>query len=341
MKNLLQLSRRTMLLGATAVALLAGVAAPLAAEEIKPAIVFDMGGKFDKSFNEGVHDGAMAFQKASGTEVREFEPQNDTQREQALRNFARRGQNPIVAVGFNQTSAVKAVAAEFPQIHFVIIDAVVDAPNVQSVLFREEQGSYLAGMLAALRSATGKVGFVGGMDVPLIRKFACGYVQGARAANPRIEVLQNMTGSTPTAWNDPVRGAELTRSQIERGADVVFQAAGATGIGVLQAAADAGKYGIGVDSNQNALHPGHVLTSMVKRVDVATRTAFEAARDGKWTAGTHVLGLEDDGVALAFDANNEKIVTAEMRQRIDQARADIIAGKVTIHDYMTDNSCPN
>ncbi|APT56230.1 BMP family ABC transporter substrate-binding protein [Roseomonas gilardii] len=317
------------------------LAAPASAEEIKPAVVFDMGGKFDKSFNEAVHNGAQTFTKATGIEVREFEPQNDTQREQALRNLARRGQTPIVAVGFNQASALKVVAAEFPKLHFIILDTVVEAPNVQSVVFREEQGSYLAGMLAALRSGTGKIGFVGGMDIPLIRKFACGYVQGAKAAKPGIEVLQNMTGSTPTAWNDPVRGAELTRSQIERGADVIFQAAGATGIGVLQAASDAGKYGIGVDSNQNHLHPGHVLTSMVKRLDVAVQKAFQDAREGRFAAGTHVLGLEDDGVSLAFDENNAKIVTDEMRAKVDQARQDIIAGKVKVHDYMTSNSCPN
>ena len=311
------------------------------AAEITPAIVFDMGGKFDKSFNEGVHDGAEAFTKATSIAVREFEPQNDTQREQALRNFARRGQSPIIAVGFNQASAVKTVAAEFPALRFVIIDSVAEAPNVQSILFREEQGSYLAGLLAGLRSTTGKIGFVGGMDVPLIRKFACGYVQGARAANPRIEVLQNMTGSTPAAWADPVRGAELARSQIERGADVVFHAAGATGLGVLQAAADAGKFGIGVDSNQNALHPGRVLTSMVKQLNVATRTTLEEARAGTWKPGTQVLGLAEDGVGLAFDDNNASIVNAEMRGHIDRAKADIVAGRTVVHDYMSDNACPN
>lgn len=311
------------------------------AAEITPAIVFDMGGKFDKSFNESVHDGAEAFTKATGIAVSEFEVQNATQREQALRNFARRGQDPIIAVGFGHATAVKAVAAEFPKLHFVIMDAVVDAPNVQSIVFREEQGSYLAGMLAALRSSTGKIGFVGGMDVPLIRKFACGYVQGARAANPKVEVLQNMTGSTPAAWADPVRGAELARSQIERGADVVFHAAGATGVGVLQAAADAGKYGIGVDSNQNGLHPGRVLTSMVKELDVATETTLEAARAGTWHPGTLVLGLPENGVGLAFDSNNAQAVTADMRSRVDAARADIIAGRVTVHDYTSDNACPN
>ena len=329
------------LLAAALTALLSTAAAPSWAAEITPAVSFDMGGKLDKSFNESVHNGAEAFTRATGVAVREFEVQNASQREQALRNFARRGQTPIIAVGFNQATAVKAVAAEFPALHFVIIDSVTDAPNVQSIVFREEQGSYLAGMIAALRSGTGKVGFVGGMDVPLIRKFACGYAEGARAVNPKVEVLQNMTGSTPSAWADPVRGAELARSQIERGADVVLHAAGATGIGVLQAAADAGKFGIGVDSNQNALHPGRVLTSMVKQLDVATRTTLDAARGGTWKPGTTVLGLAEGGVGLAFDASNASAVTPEMKGRIEAASADIVAGRTVVHDYMSNNACPN
>jgi len=313
---------------------------PLAAQEVRPAIVFDMGGRFDRSFNEAVHRGGQEFQRATGIQVPDFEVTAEPQREQALRNFARRGQDPIVAVGFAQRSAVQAVAAEFPQTRFILIDSFVDAPNVQSVLFREEQGSYLAGMMAAMASRSGRVGFVGGMDIPLIRKFACGYVQGARAVNPQIQVFQNMTGSTPAAWRDPVRGAELARSQIERGADVIFHAAGGTGTGVLQAAADAGRLGIGVDSNQNHLQPGRVLTSMLKRVDVATRLGFEQARAGTWRGGRQVLGLAEDGVGVAFDDNNAPLVTPEMRARIEQVRADVIAGRVTVHDFMTDNTCP-
>ncbi len=313
---------------------------PAVAAEIKPAVIYDLGGKFDKSFNEGVHDGAQAFSKQSGIEVRDFEPQNDSQREQSLRNFARRGQDPILAVGFSQAGAVGTVAKEFPKTRFVIIDAVVDAPNVQSILFHEEEGSYLAGVLAALKSQTDKIGFVGGMDVPLIRKFACGYAQGAKSVKPETEVFENMTGTTGAAWNDPVRGGELAKSQIERGSDIVFQAAGATGIGVLQAAADAGKLGIGVDSNQDALHPGHVLTSVVKRVDVATQKAFTAAKDGTWHAGTTVLGLADDGVALSFDQYNAPLVSEAMKARVEAVRQDIISGKLKVHDYMTDGKCP-
>lgn len=334
------MTRRLLL--ATVAAVLGALAAfqPAYAADPKPAIVFDLGGKFDKSFNEGVNQGAAAFTKSTGIAVRDFEPQNSSQIEQALRTFAKRGFDPVLAVGFDQSSALATVAKEFPGTRFGIVDSVVEAPNVQSILFREQEGSYLAGVLAALSSKGGKIGFVGGMDIPLIRKFACGYTEGAHAVNPKIEVLQNMTGATGAAWNDPVRGGELARSQMERGAQVIFAAAGATGLGVLQAAADAGKLGIGVDSNQNYLHAGHMLTSMLKRVDIATEKSFGAARDGSWKAGVSVLGLSDGGVALAFDSENATLVTPEEKARVTQAGADIVAGKVKVHDYMADNSCP-
>ena len=226
------------------------------------------------SLQPGAFDGAERFKTETGIEYREFELQNDAQREQALRRFAERGHNPIVVAGFSYGIGDGDGGAEFPDTDFAIIDMVVDQPNVRSVVFKEHEGSYLVGVLAAMASKTGKVGFVGGMDIPLIRKFACGYVQGVKAANPDAEVFQNMTGDTGAAWNDPVKGGELAKSQIDRGADVIYHAAGGTGIGVLQAAADAGKLGIGVDSNQNYLHPGKVLTSMLKRVDNAVYDAM-------------------------------------------------------------------
>jgi basic membrane protein A and related proteins len=310
------------------------------AAEINPAVVYDFGGKFDKSFNEAAYVGAERYQEETGTEYRDFEIQSDAQREQALRRFARDGHSPIIAVGFSQAAAVEAVAPEFPDLQFAIVDAVVDLPNVRSILFKEEEGSYLVGLLAGMKSETGTVGFVGGMDVPLIRKFACGYAGGVKAADADATVIQNMTGTTGAAWNDPVRGGELTRSQIDQGADVIFHAAGATGIGVLQAASDAGKFGIGVDSNQNALHPGHVLTSMVKRVDNAVFAAFDDAANDRWTTGTVVLGLAEDGVDYAVDENNESLLTEEMRAAAEKAKADIIAGTVEVHDYYTDSACP-
>jgi basic membrane protein A len=308
-----------------------------------PAVVYDLGGKNDKSFNEAAHMGAERFKKDTGTAYSDYEIQNDSQREQALRRFAQRGDNPVIAIGFSQAEALQKVAKEFPKTQFGIIDMVVDLPNVRSIVFREEQGSYLVGMLAAMASKSGKIGFVGGMDIPLIRKFACGYVQGAKAVNPKIEVFQNMTGDTGAAWNDPVRGGELAKSQFERGADVVYHAAGGTGIGVLQAAADAGKLGIGVDSDQNYLHPGSVLTSMMKRVDNAVYSAFMDVKNGatadQWK-GVKVLGLKEDGVGWALDDDNKALITADMKAKVDDAKAKIISGAIEVHDYMADNSCP-
>ena len=332
-----------MRLGSFAAALagvaLSAVAAWAQPQPTKPAIVYDKGGKFDKSFNEGVFIGAENFRKETNVAFRDFEPTNDAQIEQALRRFARDGHSPIIAVGFSQATALQKVAAEFPNLKFTIIDMVVELPNVQSVVFKEHEGSYLVGLLAAMASKTGKVGFVGGMDIPLIRKFACGYVQGVKAGKPAAEIFQNMTGSTPAAWSDPVKGGELAKSQIDRGADVVYHAAGGTGIGVLRAVADAGKLGIGVDSNQNALHPGKVLTSMLKRVDIAAYNSFKAAQDGSWKPGVSVLGLKEGGIDWALDDNNRSLITPEMKAAADKAKADIIAGTVKVHDYMTDQKC--
>jgi basic membrane protein A len=310
-----------------------GLAALAAAQEFSPAVVFDMGGKFDKSFNEAAYAGAERFKKETGIAYREFEVTNEAQREQALRNMARRGSQVVVGIGFAQASGVEKVAREFPSTKFAIIDAVVELPNVQSIVFKEHEGSFLVGMAAALASKTGKVGFVGGMDIPLIRKFALGYEEGARYVNPKVEIFQNMTGTTPAAWNDPTRGGELARSQFDRGADVVYAAAGATGLGVLQAAKDKGRLAIGVDSNQNHLHPGTVLTSMVKRVDLAVYEAFKTARDGTWKPGVRVLGVAEGGVGWALDQHNRRLITPEMERRLNQARADIVAGKIKVTEY--------
>jgi basic membrane protein A len=309
------------------------------AQEIKPAVVYDMGGKFDKSFNEGVHIGAEKFKSEAKLNYADFEVNNETQFEQAHRRFAQRGQDPIVGVGFSQTNAVEKVAREFPKTRFTLIDGIVKQPNVQSVLFKEHEGSFLVGVAAALASKSGKVGFVGGMDIPLIRRFACGYEQGVKYANPRAEVVQNMTGTTPAAWNDPGRGSELAKGQFDRGVDVVYAAAGATGIGVYQAAKDRGKFAIGVDSNQNHLHPGTMQTSMVKRVDMVAYDSFKHAKDGSWKPGVTVLGLKEGGVDWALDQYNEKLVSPEMKSKVETAKADIVAGKIVVHDYMSDNTC--
>jgi basic membrane protein A len=321
------------LLGATAVAALLASAA-----SADPAMVYDLGGKFDKSFNEAAYGGAERWSDETGGSYRDIEMQSEAQREQALRRLAESGSNPIVMTGFAFMSTLEQIAGDYPDTTFAIIDGVVDAPNVRSIVFTEHEGSYLVGMLAAMASETGTVGFVGGMDIPLIRRFACGYAQGAVAANPDANVIVNYTGTTPAAWNDPVRGGEITSAQISQGADVVYAAAGGTGVGVLQTAADAGILSIGVDSNQNHMQPGSVLTSMLKRVDNAVYTAF--IEGAEMETGVHVMDLAAGGVGWALDEHNEALITDEMRAAVDAAEASIIAGDTVVHDYMADNSCP-
>ena len=304
------------------------------AAHAEPAVVYDMGGKFDKSFNQAAYNGVEAYKKETGKPFLEFEITNESQREQALRRMAERGASPIIGIGFSQASSVEKVAKEFPKLQFAIIDMVVNLPNVQSIVFKENEGSYLVGAMAAMTSKTGKVGFVGGMDIPLIRKFQCGYEQGVKSVNPKAEVFANMTGTTGAAWNDPARGGELAKAQFSKGADVVFAAAGGTGVGVYQAAKDGGKLAIGVDSNQNHLQPGTMLTSMLKRVDVAVLTIAKGHKPG-----ITALGLKEGGIDYAMDANNDKLVSAETRKKVDAIKADIISGKVKVADYMADNAC--
>ncbi len=321
---------------AASAALLLGGSVAASAQDFTPAIIFDMGGKFDKSFNEAAYHGAEAFKDESGIEYLEFEVTNEFQRDQALRRMAGRGADVVIAVGFSFSTPLEEIAKEYPDTKFVIIDSVVDLPNVQSVVFKEHEGSFLVGMAAALASKTEKVGFVGGMDIPLIRNFAQGYEQGVHYVDENAEVLVNMTGTTPAAWNDPAKGAELAQSQFDRGADVVYAAAGGTGLGVLQAAADSGKLSIGVDSNQNFLHPGSVLTSMLKRVDVAVYDAFKSAQDGTFEPGMRNLGLAENGVGYAIDDNNRALITPEMEAQLEDAKAKIIAGEIVVEPYVVE-----
>ena len=319
--------------------LLAGVALTAlagGAALAEPALIFDLGGKFDKSFNEAAFTGAQRWAEETGGTYKELEMQSEAQREQALRRLAETGANPIVMTGFAFGDVLNQVAPDYPDTQFAIIDMVVEQPNVQSIVFTEEQGSYLAGIMAAQASKSGTVGFIGGMDIPLIHKFECGFAQGFKAAKPDGTVLINYTGTTPAAWNDPVKGGELAKAQISQGADVIYAAAGGTGIGILQAAADKGILSVGVDSNQNHLHPGKVLTSMVKRVDTAVYDAFKNGVE----PGVKVLDLKAEGVDVAIDDNNKPLITPEMQAAVDEARAGIVGGEIAVHDYMTDNACP-
>jgi basic membrane protein A len=311
-----------------------------AAATPKLGIVYDAGGKFDKSFNQSASVGAERFKKETGISFLEAQANSDTQSEQVLRGLARKHLDTIVAVGFSQAQSVQKVAREFPNVHFVLVDGVAQGNNVNSILFKEQEGSYLAGVAAAMASKTHKIGFIGGMDIPLIRAFACGYGQGAKAQYPKTEILQNMVGTTSAAWNDPAKGGELARAQFDRGADVVFAVAGGSGMGALQQAKEKGKLAIGVDSNQNYLHPGSMLTSMVKHVDNAVYGAFMQARAGQWKPGVTNLGLKEGGVDWALDKDNRAVVPAEMEKRVNAARADIISGKIKVVDYRAASSCP-
>ena len=316
-------------------------AATVQAADFKPAVVYDMGGKFDKSFNEGVYNGVKRFTEETGIEVTEFEVTNEAQRQRAMERLIQRGATVLLGVGFGQADAITAVAEANPDVQFGIIDVFwLDQPNLRQYSFKEHEGSYLVGVAAAMKSESGAVGFVGGMDVPLIRKFACGYVQGVKSVSADIQVLQNMTGTTPSAWNDPVKGGELAQSQIDRGADVVYHAAGGTGIGVIQTTADAGKLAIGVDANQNYLAPGKVLTSMVKRVDVAAYQHFADAHKGMFSAGVVQLGLAEGGVDWAVDEYNRDLVSGEIEAAVAAAKEAIISGAITVHNYEEDQSCP-
>ena len=320
--------------GVAAAALMAGTAFA------DPALIYDGGGKFDKSFNEAAYNGAEKYKAETGGAYGDLEISGDAQREQAIRQFAQKGFSPIVVPGFSWATALTTVAAEFPETHFVIIDSVVDLPNVRSVVFKEQEGSYLVGVLAGMATKTGTIGVVPAFNFDLLEAFACGYKQGAVAAKADVKVLETYVGAGFDAFNDPGKATEVTKSQLDQGADVVFAVAGGAGIGILQAAADAGKLGIGVDSNQNYMHPGNVLTSMTKRVDVATYNAFMDEKNGKFTAGTVILGLAEGGVGAAMDDNNAKLITPEMKAAVDKATADIISGAIKVHDFREDKACP-
>jgi basic membrane protein A len=336
----MKFTQLSMTIAALCIAGSAAGSATAAAGAPKLGIVYDAGGKFDKSFNQSASEGLARFKKETGINVFEAQASSDTQAEQVLRGLARKKLDLIMSIGFSQTQAVQKVAAEFPAVHFVLVDGNAQGKNVNSVLFKEQEGSYLVGVAAAMASKTKNIGFVGGMDIPLIRAFECGYAQGAKAIVPKIAVQQNMVGTTAAAWNDPAKGGELARAQFDRGADVVFAVAGGSGLGVLQMAKAKGKLAIGVDSNQNGIQPGAVLTSMVKHVDNVTYEAFMQAKNGQFTPGVTYKGLKEGGVDWALDKDNRAVVPSDMEKRVNAAKADIISGKIKVVDYRTAGSCP-
>lgn len=311
------------------------------AANFKPAVVYDKVGKHDRSFNEAVYkNGVLRFKEEFGVTVHELEPQFRTQRNSGLKRLAAEGFSPIVTVGFSFSQIVEETAKEYPDAQFVLIDGVVDLPNVKSILFAEHEGSFLVGTVAAMKTKSNVIGFVGGMDIPLIRKFGCGFAQGAHHVNKDITVLSEMIGSTPAAFRSPEKGSRISLDHIKNNADVLYAAAGESGIGVISTAFIKSIHSIGVDSNQNWMRPGSVLTSMVKDVGLAAFKTWEVAMNGKFTPGIEVLNMADGGVNWALDHNNSNLFDEATIEKINAIKDDIISGKIKVHDYSQDNSCP-
>src|SRR5712692_720393 len=322
--------------------------------KIHVGIVFDIGGKDDRSFNAAAWAGVKCAEAGTqpdgkttcgkpplGTILRDVEPGNPTSIEPAMRAFAERGYDLIIGVGFAQAPIMESVARDYPNLHFAIVDGVSELPNVASLVFKEHEGSYLVGILAAKTTKTGTLGFLGGMDIGLIHRFEKGYEEGAQSVNPKIHVIQNYVGVTDTAWNNPGKGKELALAQIGKGADVIFTAAGNSGLGAFDAVEQAGKengrathFVIGVDSNQNMVKPGFVLTSMVKRVDNAVYDVIKLVVERKFQAGFHVFGLESDGVGYVIDQYNKDLVSPEAIKEAEAAKQRIIAGQIKVPDAM-------
>ena len=317
--------------------------------KIKVGIVFDIGGKNDRSFNAAAWEGVKRAQKDLDICLYDVEPGNPTSIEPAMRAFAEKNFDLIFGVGFAQGPIMQKVATDYPGIKFAIVDGVIfeedgktPKKNVASLVFREHEGSYLVGMIAASKSKTGVLGFLGGMDIPLIHRFETGYAEGAKSVNPNIKVIDNYVGVTDGAWNNPGKGKELSLAQIEKGADVIFTAAGNSGLGAFDAVeqygknaqGEANKFVIGVDSNQNGVKPGFVLTSMVKRVDNAVYDVVKEVLSGKFEGGFHVFGLDKDGVAYAMDENNKSLIPADIIAKAEEAKKKIIAGEIKVTDAM-------
>ena len=316
---------------------------------IKVGIVFDIGGKNDRSINAAAWEGVKRAERELPVCVYDVEPGNPTSIEPAMRAFAEKNFDLIVGVGFAQGPIMQRVAMDYPNVKFAIIDGVIfeadgktPKSNVASLVFREHEGSYLVGMIAASKSKTGVLGFLGGMDIPLIHRFQKGYEEGAKAVNPNARVISNYVGVNDAAWNNPAKGKELALAQIEKGADVIFTAAGNSGLGAFDAVeqygrgpgGEANKFVIGVDSNQNGVKPGFVLTSMVKRVDNAVYDAVKEVLEGRFEGGFHVFGLDKDGVAYALDQYNKPLISEEVLSKVNEAKDKIVVGEIKVTDAM-------
>ena len=323
----------------------AGSAEPAGPDAVDVGIVFDVGGRGDKSFNDGAYFGAERATRELGARVRYIEPGDGSDREAGLRLLAAEGMDLVIGVGFIFTDDITLLAREYPGVRFAGIDyalstdsagQVIPPPsNLAALKFREEEGSFLVGALAALISRrasppTHRLGFVGGMDIPLIHKFEAGYRAGARHVCPDCQVVAQYAGVTPDAFSNPGRGKELALSQYQSGVHVIFHASGSTGLGVFEAARATGRFAIGVDADQYAEAPNHILTSMIKGVDVAVFESIRRVKEATFRGGIFQLGLAEQGVGYIYDDNNRGMIPADIRARVEALREEIVAGRIKV-----------
>jgi len=321
-----------------------GAAAPPSTSAVNVGVVFDVGGRGDKSFNDGAYLGGERAQRELGAHVRFIEPGDGSDRESGLRLLAAEGMDLVVGVGFIFSDDLTQLAKEYPNTHFAGIDYSIGVdsagrpipppPNLAALKFREEEGSFLVGALAALVSKTGKVGFVGGMNFPLIHKFEAGFRAGVKHVCPRCTIVSQYAGVTPEAFRNPGRGKELALSQYQQGVDVIYHAAGSTGLGVFEAARQTGKLAIGVDADQYQEAPGYILTSMVKGVDVAVYEATNWVKEGRFKGGVYQLGLKEGGVGYIYDEHNAALIPPAVHARVEQLRREIIEGRIRVPDTL-------
>jgi basic membrane protein A len=308
---------------------------PAPAGAFPVGLVFDIGGRGDKSFNDAAYAGLERARRELGVTFTTLETNEGSDREAQLRQLASGDAKLVFGVGFLFTDDIKALAREFPDKKFACVDYTVTPgdtlpPNLVALKFREEEGSFLVGALAGLLTKSGKVGFVGGMEIPLIRKFQAGYVAGVKAVNPRAQVLVKYAGTTGSAFRDPTKGKELALAEYQAGADIIFHASGSTGLGVFEAARELGRLAIGVDSDQYDEAPGAILTSMVKRVDTAVFDTIRDLKAGRWSGGVHDFGLAERGVTWVYDDRNKALVPDAVKARVDSLQASIVAGTLRV-----------
>jgi basic membrane protein A and related proteins len=312
-----------------------GQSAPDANAPVQVGLVFDVGGRGDKSFNDAAYAGLDSAQKNLGIQFSTLETSEGADREAQLRQLAAGPAQVVFGVGFLFSDDVKSLAKEFPNKKFACVDFTVNPadtlpPNLVALTFKEEEGSFLVGALAALKSKTHKVGFVGGMEIPLIQKFQAGFVAGVHAVDPRCEVLVKYAGNTGAAFKDPTKGKELALAEYHAGADIIFHASGSTGLGVFEAARELNKLAIGVDADQFHEAPGFILTSMVKRVDTAVYETILAVKEHRFEGGVQHLGLKEHGVRWVYDDNNSALIPPAMKARVDSLETLIVAGVIQV-----------